>query len=99
MQVWLSHMLEREAALRAGLHLVVICSPTAKLRYGFLFLFLSFFSFFFSLLIYFRRERERKNEWGRAEREGERISSRSLAVSTEPSSGLDLTNPNCEIMS
>ena len=50
--------------------------------------------FIFFMLIHFEREHTR--EQGREERKGERIPSRFHTVSTEPNSGLDLTN--CEIL-
>ena len=55
--------------------------------------------FIFFMLVYFEREREREHtSRGGAERETERerIPSRLHAVSTEPDTGLSLTN--CEIM-
>ena len=47
---------------------------------------------FFSLFIYFERERERVSREGQRERERERIPSRLRTVSTEPHTGLELTN-------
>ena len=55
--------------------------------------FLSFFFFFWSLFIYFQRE---STSWVGTGREGERILSKLRTVSTEPNTGLKLTN--CEIM-
>ena len=60
---------------------------------GFMEKFLFFLFFFkFILFIYFERVRERENTGeGRTERE-ERIPSRLCTVSTEPNTGLHLTN-------
>ena len=51
------------------------------------------FVLFFNVYSYILREREKMNEWGRADREGgERESQAGSMLNTEPYTGLDLTS-------
>ena len=70
-----------------------------KRRPRFSFLFLYLFSFLLKVCLFILREKEKEHKRGRnreRERERERTPSRFLARSTEPDTGLELTN--CEIV-